>query len=208
MQPVYLGEYMKMIFYPFDLHTWRQMYWPRTLSDPAYFWPLIASIIFWMFGVMSLLKRYTFALGFLWFYIFMLPVMNLLIIVNSPVLEHWLYNPYMGFCIFIFGWIKYFIGRRVLLAKAGGIVFGVTALFLIHQTVMQNQTWKDEVRLFEHTTKYVKRDPLLYTNLGVAYAELKEFDKAEAAFKEAIALDSGYQDARDNLRLLGKKRTE
>ncbi len=202
IQPVYFAEYMKMIFMPINLHVWRQLYFPRQFSDPVYLTSFIVFLCLLISVYYSFRKSKVYLFGFVWFLLFLIPVLNFFVIVNSPALEHWLYIPLMGFVIFLFGWIRDYLPRQKskILILQGALLSAV--VLLTGFTFRQNKIWKDEVTLFEYTTRFVTRDPTLYSSLGVAYAERKRFDKAEQAFKRALALDPNYQDAVYNLRML------
>lgn len=203
IQPVYFGEYLKMIFWPFGLHFWRQLYFPRTFFEPAYFVPFLTFLVLVAAAIGSYRKSRVAFFGFLWFIIFLFPVLNLVIVVNSPVLEHWLYLPLMGFLIFAVQiLLDVMIRENRNRSKYFEAFFVLTIILLIPLTWKQNQTWKDEKTFFEYTTRFVTRDPLLYTNLGVAYCQANENDKARKAFMKALELDPEFQDARTNLKIL------
>lgn len=206
IQPVNFFEYMKMIFWPAGLHTWRQVYFPSDFFEPRYFWPFTTFVLFLALVFRALKKGREGFFGAFWFGAFLFPVMNLAVIVNSPVLEHWLYMPLMGLVIFILS----AIGRERLERAASGwwakpAVWGIAAV-LGAVTFAQCMTWKNEITLFEHTTRYVTRDPLLYNNLGTAYAEKGDLEKAEQAFRRALAVDPQYGSAVHNLEKLMRQK--
>ena len=128
-------------------------------------------------------------MGFLWFLLFLLPVLNLFLMINRAVLEHWLYIPAMGFVLFIFalpGDLRW---------RASKVWFYALPLVLSlsYLTFRQNSIWKDEIVLFENAEKHVKTDPQIYQNLGIAYAEAGRYSEAEKAFDRALAIDPGNE---------------
>lgn len=206
MQPVYLFEYFKMIFWPFDLHFWRQIYFPTKFSDPRFLTPFIAFCSYlgltW-FLFRNSLKAF---LGTAWFILFLIPVLNLFVIVNSPVLEHWLYIPYMGIVLVVAVVWHSKMNRTLEHKIVSSIASMALLLFLSYRSIEQNKVWKDDLALLEHTTKYVKYDPTVYNYLGTTYLKLQRWEDAEKAFLTAIEIDPKYVPAKSNLMLARQKR--
>ncbi|HTL69721.1 MAG TPA: tetratricopeptide repeat protein [Candidatus Eisenbacteria bacterium] len=204
MQPVYYGHYMRMIFFPSNLHTWRQLRWPHEFTDPGYFWPFLAFAALAAVCAWTAARSRPYAAGVFWFFLSLLPVINLLVIVNSLVHEHWLYNPLMGLTLVLFGvlWERVFRGNVKAMAAVALPVVAVLGAVAFRQ----NLVWKDEITLFEHTIRYVTRDPLIYSNLGVAYVKNNQPEKAEWAFHKALEIDPQYENALYNLDLLRRQR--
>ncbi len=207
IQPVYFMNYFQMIFIPVGLHTWRQIYFPKSLSDPVYLFSLFLLAAFFVAVFFGFKKNKTVLFGFIWFILFLVPVLNIFMLLNRPVLEHWLYIPLMGFSLFFFLLIKIVLlkdnlNKRIFLGCA---VVVISALMFL--TFYQNQTWKDEIVLWEHTTRYVKEDALPYYNLGVAYLEKGEMDKAESLFIKTLEINPNFEEARYNLDVMKHKRT-
>ncbi len=94
--------------------------------------------------------------------------------------------------------------RRGLAAVAAG----AAALVFSAATVMRNADYASEVALWDATSRgpYVK--PRAFNNLGVAYLGERRWGEARVAFERALALDSGYAKARENLeRAVAAQRT-
>jgi tetratricopeptide (TPR) repeat protein len=63
----------------------------------------------------------------------------------------------------------------------------------------QNNMHAEALKAFETALKYVPNEPDVYNNIGILYINLKDYQKAEQAFKKALEIDPGYEKARQNL---------
>ncbi len=212
IQPVYLAEYVKMVLWPAGLHHWRELYFPRQFFEPAYFAPFLIFTAA-LFAVWRSFKSGPgVGMGLVWAAMFYTVIQNLFFLSNSPVKESWLYLPLMG----VLWWAAAAAsaagkwtreqGWGSAPARAAVIAALVLAAALGAAAWHQNRVWKDELTLFEHTSRHVRRDPMIFSNLGVAYAKLGRFDQAEAAFRKALAIDPADLNANFNLELLAKDR--
>ncbi len=195
MQPVYLAEYLKMILWPVHLHIWRQVYFPKHFLEIAYFIPLFISLSSGVFIFKSRRRSPEAFFGFLWFFIFLLPVANLLTVVNSPVAERWLYLPFMGMILCVLSVIKAYLPAENF-QRFPSKVFAVPLLVLM--AFMSNshaRTYRDDLAFFEYTTNYVS-DPDLYFSLGSAYQKRGMSAEADQAYRQALELEPRYEKLR------------
>lgn len=51
----------------------------------------------------------------------------------------------------------------------------------------------------QEAARYLPKDPAVFNNLGLAYANKGEFNRAEESFRRALQLDARFNDARLNL---------
>lgn len=77
---------------------------------------------------------------------------------------------------------------------AGGFVAMCAVL-----TVMQNQHWKSSIALWENVTDKHPKDALSWSNLGLAYDDLENYEQSVKAYEKAIQVDASYFDANYNL---------
>ena len=199
-QPLYFWEYFKMIFLPAGLHPQRQVFYPKDFFDARYFFPFLAFLASLAIGWTSYKSNKKAFFGYLWFLVFLLPVLNLLVVVNGSVMEHWLYLPLMGFVLCLLCWVDDFLSSGRLSFLWVWLASAVILTAFAFGTYHQNKIWKDDVTLFEYTTRYVKNDPVLYNELGVAYDMQGRKDAAEEAFGKALELDPTFKEAALNLR--------
>lgn len=208
MQPVYFMEYFKMIFTPVNLHMWMQVYYPRNFSDPRYFSAFLSFGAMIAGGIISWKKSRQAFFGLAWFILFLLPVLNLFIIANSPVLNHWLYIPLMGFLLFLFYLLRIFLPGDLFLKIPFQLAAAALIILLGVMASAQSMVWKTEISTFEHISKFVTRDPLIYNNLGTAYIEKGRWQEAKQAYEKALKLDPSYKSADFNLKLLKQSHPE
>jgi tetratricopeptide (TPR) repeat protein len=72
--------------------------------------------------------------------------------------------------------------------------------------LVRQEKWSEAEQLFRRLTQTGGRVPSYWGNLGVCLMMQSCYDEAEAALKEALALDPDYPIARDNLRKLAEAR--
>ena len=163
-----------------------------------------------------------FAFG--WFFINLLPTSNI-VPVSGLLYEHWLYLPLVG--IFLVGaifleklWQK--LGhpnsappssdghRRTSATRMRPPEFKyylkwpLIILLIIYLgffsvlTIKRNFDWHDPITFYEKNLKYVSV-PREYNNLGNAYADKGEYEKAIAQYQKAISLSDIYPQVHYNL---------
>ena len=151
-----------------------------------------------------------------WFFLFIMPVMNIFPISGSPMAERYLYIPGMGVALFAGALYLRHEGRKWTRAVGAMVLVSFAVL-----TFMRIPVWKNDEVLYTHmteagaesykgwynlgVTKYeqgdlaearrlweltirVKPDMFtVYNNLGVIYEETGDFVKAEAAYRKVLS---------------------
>lgn len=193
--PLYLG----LLFAPINLHIERGA---ELLAAPTS-WLLVTAGIALFIGlftiaVRSLKRQLVVSFGILWFFVTLVPMSGVIAISNSPMREHWLYLPLIGFFISV-GWIMTRIANKYHLRKAIAMTAGLFLVFLAALTIQRNFDWRDEFTFFNKTLKYVPNSYLTLTNLGNAYTKIKNYETAEVMFQKAIAVSPDRPTAYYNL---------
>ena len=80
---------------------------------------------------------------------------------------------------------------------AGSI--GVIALILIPVTWHHNAVWESPIALFRHILDYEPKSAKVYNNYALALFAGKQWDKAEEAYRKAIAISNQYAETHHNL---------
>lgn len=160
----------------------------QSILDPE---TLAAIVMIGIIGVIGWKVRKKIPLasfGIGWFFITLLPASNI-IPVQELMAERYLYIPSFGFLLAFLGCIRYGItleNNRI--AKRMLVVGGVALIFLYSVlTIARNAVWATPITLWEDTVKKSPTGEIAYYNLGNAYREKGEFDKAIDAYRRAIA---------------------
>lgn len=133
-----------------------------------------------------------------WFGISLLPVLNVVPIINEYSLiltaEHFLYLPLVGIVIFIVGlghWgASRMPGRRQGVCAAAAV--GVLGLIFLGTTMRQNTVWAGEIPLLERTVRFEPGFGRARMLLAGAYYRNGEYAKSIAEFRRALDIMEGY----------------
>lgn len=199
-----VASYIKLSFFPVNLnadYVVPLVTYPREGSFILSVTFLIS--IFIIFAIVCKM-RHIFAFWMAWFFITLLPVMNILPIGNVMA-ERYLYIPVMGFCV-AKGILIYRITDRTLSPRAiplRRIVQLVLVTFMIggygFSIIGKNANWRDELTLW---TKTIVRSPNSYRahcNLGNVYMESGLTEKAQGEYQTALRINPADANVHTNL---------
>lgn len=145
-------------------------------------------------------KRKELAWGFLWFAAAHAPGTGFFGATNALFLEHWMYLPSIGLFLGLgHAAAKALEGRSRTVSLAALAAVSAFALTMVYKTHEQNKVWKTPVSLYTNVFDNGEVSPRAYDNLGLYYADIKEFDKAIDSFHKAIAVGDVYPEPRFNL---------
>ncbi|MBI3314842.1 MAG: hypothetical protein HYZ86_02715 [Candidatus Omnitrophica bacterium] len=190
--PRTLLTYGKIIAWPDDLHYYRNT---DILAPNAWAFALLGLIIltgFWWFRRLNANDKRTVVFGAGWFFLFLLPVLNVVPLINeySFILtaEHFLYLPIIGVlligAVVLSRWTVSSSVRKGLFAVVFA-AFGVT-------TIGQNTFWKGEVPLFERMVRFEPRFGRGHILLAKAYDADHRYDLAKRHYMIALDIMQGY----------------
>jgi protein O-mannosyl-transferase len=184
-----LAFYLKTFIWPTELRLSHQF--PRTNFGEGGF--LVGLVILGVLVAMWMRSRQNkiIRLGWAWFWIFLLPVLNLFFLLHGPVAEHWLYNPSIGFFMVITAFLT-LSPRPALLKRFAEPLLATMLLAFALTTFHANTFWKNEITLYENILKYTSHRSDIFHNLGVAYGREGMKDKAKAALDKAKEIDAYY----------------
>ena len=190
--PRTLLTYLKIIVWPDDLHYYRNT---DILAPNAWAFAALGIIVlagFLFFRRLHADDRRTAAFGAGWFLLFVLPVLNVLPLINeySFILtaEHFLYLPIVGILI-----IGALIASR--LATSPWIRKGLFAVIFaacVAVTIRQNTFWRGELPLFERMVRFEPdfgRGHLLLAN---TYYVNRQYALAQEHYFIALKIMQGY----------------
>lgn len=196
-----LSIYYGLLIFPHNLHMER-FFEPVTLITPFLTFIFLISLGLIVFSLWRFKSNRLYLFGTGWFFIALAPTSNILIPINRILYEHWLYVPLIGFFIFLTAFLKeavlmlkniypaFFKLRYFLLAP----IIGYLAFFCV-LTIERNSDWRNPIIFFNNVLKYNEKSLLAWNNLGMAYADESEFEKAKHAYERAIALDEKNESA-------------
>jgi tetratricopeptide (TPR) repeat protein len=145
-------------------------------------------------GLYLLRKMPMISFGILFFFISLLPVLNIVPTMNFMA-ERFLYSS--SIVLSLFGaalWIKYYSDRNKNLASA---LFIVVILIFSYLTVNRNYDWNNNDTLFLSADG--KPGVVTYVNIGNIFANNNQIDRAEIYYRKAIDLKQESVLANNNL---------
>ena len=185
-------NYIRILFLPFELH----MEYGNPLFEFTNSKVILGGILFALLAVYAIIKRKEarfVSFSIFWFILSLLPSSNIYPI-GAYMAEHWLYVPSIGFFLLLAKGIMSLHSYRI------GVLVTVSLLaFYSFVTVHQTDYWKELIPFYERTLKYNPDSPRLLNNMGVAYHDKGENEKAIEAYRKAIDLDPRYFETFCNL---------
>jgi Flp pilus assembly protein TadD len=145
--------------------------------------------------------------GWFWYLVTLVPVIGLVQVGTQGMADRYTYVPLVGLFVALSWGAPELLARMalrrlwVVLALAGsaaGIALGVCA----HG---QTAYWRDSVTLFEHALTVTTDNAVAHSNLGRAYLERGDFDRAMAHGREVIRIEPTAADGHFNLGVILEK---
>ncbi len=194
-----LTTYFGLLFYPHNLHMERSLplatnfFSQPVLLGFSLFVVLLAFIIyFWK-------KQPVVSFGLLWFLIGLAPTSNILVPINGLLYEHWLYLPMIGFWLALFALAAHAIPNKRYFWIPAFAGMTIWFLFLSVTTIVRNRQWHDPIRFYNQTLEYAPNSYRVVNNLGMAYADSNNYEKAIEMYSRAIQVDPTVQVGYHNL---------
>lgn len=154
---------------------------------------LFLAVIFLVYKFRKLSTEVNF--GILFFLVSVSVYLPLISVGDSIISERHSYIPYIGL-FFIFAYFIYSATVKYKKLKFAFfvlfiLVLGITGYF----SNQRSKVWANSVTLWSDVVKKNPEAPLAYVNLGDSYAELLNYNLAEANYTKAISLNSEYAHA-------------
>ncbi len=200
-----LPAYLSLLFWPTGLHMERNFpVFTSWLTWPTVLGTIILLLAFWGWFRERKNPIRPYSLMGLWFFAAHIPHTGVLLPVNSLFLEHWLYFPSIGF--FLGGARRLSSLKKV--PRWSPVLVGVIAANLAVLTFQQNRVWADPITFYEHILSHTRGTQRVHNNLGMAYSDAGQDDKAIEQYLKAIAIRDNVPHAHHNLAELYMKRGE
>ncbi|MDI6603375.1 MAG: tetratricopeptide repeat protein [Patescibacteria group bacterium] len=203
-----LTIYFGLLFWPFNLHMERTVEIATSLNS---FSVIFGGFIFLGLLILAFTKFKRFPIlsfGILWFFIGLAPTSNLLIPISGLLYEHWLYLPLIGIFLILF-WLGEIVAQKYNLQKILLSLLIIFLVFLSILTINRNKDWQNPITFYNQTLKYTPTSYRVINNLGMAYADRGNHQKAEETYKRAINLDPlnpvAYHNLGNTYRATGKR---
>jgi len=196
--------YLYKIIWPVRLSSHYAFPQPLALSHPMVLGGVIGTCVLIVVLVVSLVwTRVVFA-GWLFFFVAILPTMQIVGFSDVIASDKFAYMPSVGLLMVMAFWLVRLAGgegernvavRRALLcavvAIAGGAEMIATQRYLVH--------WRDTVTFTKHMLSLTPNVAPMHNHLAIALVGEGEFEEAMRHYRRAIEIRPGYSKAYNNL---------
>lgn len=196
--PMAIFHYLKLLLFPVSLSA---DYAPYDFLTLPHTHILILANLFFLFPLVFLIKAdrgkyYVSKFGLCWFFITLLPVMNI-IAIGNPFAERYLYIPAAGFILFVTSSLS----QTETIRKRGIIMVIATPLILIFSilTICRNTTWRNDQSLWQNTILKAPFSYRPYLNLSDVFIKNKDYNNALLMLKETLDIKPDSAIALNNL---------
>ena len=211
-----LGDYARLMVFPWNLHMERTVVDPGTWRTNADWRKAIGIEYLSILGLVSLgVFVYGAAksgpgqririFGTAWFFASYLPISNIAQL-NATVAEHWLYLPSVGVLVFVAGCLLDMAShwRRLINCAATIAVIALGA-----RSFIRSSDWLDEETFYKRTLAAGGISGRVAVNLAQVYARSHNYAEAEKILRRVVQLSPDYPVGRNTLAALlnleGKK---
>ncbi|MEK7794639.1 MAG: tetratricopeptide repeat protein, partial [Candidatus Hydrogenedentota bacterium] len=205
------AAYITKAIYPFELAV---LYPHRVGAIPMSIVALSASMIVIVSTASVLLLRRApwFAVGWFWYFVALVPVIGLIQVGDQAIADRYTYIPLIGLFIAVVWGLHRLLSMPIVqepalnkgeLGSIGVRVFVIALLVLLTvQARVQVGYWRDSITLFERCIEVTKTNGPAHNNLGRAYHDGGDLEKARIHYQQALVDSPGLVIALNNLGLL------
>ena len=201
--PQVIMRYIQILFVPFNLSVDHSV-GIASFAEVIFFSVIVALVVY--FGFMLRKKSKLASFGVFWFFITLLPVMNI-VPIQRMMAEVYLYLPSVGFCVFL-AWL---IGKVPKMKFRNAKICYILILIVVLGSysvisINRNTIWKDEFSLWNNAVKTNPSSSKVHSNLALELDERGFVDEAIEEYKESIRLNPNRAKTYFNLGIsYGKK---
>ncbi|MDP2921197.1 MAG: tetratricopeptide repeat protein [Candidatus Omnitrophota bacterium] len=187
--------YIRILFVPFN----QNLDYDYAISKSLFELPVLASLFVLIFilaaAVRAFAKYRLVSFGIFWFFVTLLPESGI-IPLRDVIFEHRLYLPMAGYCFFMSGIVYYARYRKIFRPMVMALIIAIVSYSMM--SYIRNFAWRNEVSLWEDVTLKSPNKARGYINLGNAYKERGDFNRAAYNYERALNIKPDY-DAYNNL---------
>ncbi len=174
--------YLRVFLLPYNLHLSYQF--PRpSFADASFLMGLLLFLVLFCLAWLSRKKLPVF-FGWVWFCVFLFPILNLFFLLYGPMAEHWFTDASIGLLIMLFTYYFHSWKVSALFKKISEGVLAICLVAYAMTTFHTNFFWKDNITFYENNLKYADYRADLHHNLGLAYSKKGMLNKAEEQFEK------------------------
>jgi len=202
-----VAEYLRLLVFPHPLGV--DFYYAHKIPfTPSFTLTCLAATGLWLtvlaFAITALRRAPLVALGTLWVFVALLPVLNI-IPIGVLMGERLLYLPSVGFCIAVGA------GAALLLrvawpprpVVAAGVA--VVVLALAAKSLVRNAEWRTALTLYEAEVRKTPTDATLNNNLAVEYTARGQYDLARQRLEVVLRVAPWFWRAHVNMGIVAHR---
>lgn len=158
----------------------------------------ILFIVIAIFCVRNMKRNKPVAAALFYYVITLAPVIGIVKVGDIAAADRYMYLPSLGpFLLIGIGTAHYFAPT---FRKAAWIIIpGIILCLFVVMTVSQITIWRDSISLWSHEISIFPDVSLPYYNRGVAYSDLRKYEKALSDLGKAVEINPDYMEAYNNL---------
>jgi tetratricopeptide (TPR) repeat protein len=189
--PQIIVTYLKVMVIPYNLTVPYYIKMPVGIDSEMLMYTALLILII---ACIYYFRRFR-ALSFcaLWFFVSLLPVLNIIPLGETVAAERYIYIALAGFAIFLGAVSERFHNRYSLAA-----LILISVLFSI-VVINRNPVWQNDFNLFSDGVKKSPDSPFVHNNLGVLYLDRGRTNDAMNEFQISIKLKPDYHKSHNNL---------
>lgn len=190
--PLVIWKYIGLLFWPVDLSLFHATHMVKSPLDVRFILPFVG-LIGLAFGLWQLRGSLLARFGILWFFINVLPVLNLSAFGEEfLVQERYVYIPSIGFSLLVaVGLTKIPLEKWLPLGRgrsAQTAMVGVLVLLLAGKSFAQNTSWENDMTVWVHGVEMAPDQSMSHYILGHKFLDQGDYVKAAQELEEFLKL--------------------
>jgi tetratricopeptide (TPR) repeat protein len=195
--PVAYVTYIRQAIWPLDLAA----LYPYPEAIPV--WKSLGAALVLALATVAVLRQWRrapyLAVGWGWFLGILAPVIGMLQVGAQPHADRFMHLPIVGLGLMTAWSASDLMAARPRFRHAIVAVATTLTLAWAGLALAQIATWRDGVTLWTHAVEVTTSNYRAQTNLGFAWAEAQEPERALAAYRRALAIKGDFPPARNYL---------
>ena len=195
-------RYLGLLLFPLRLsydYSYNQIPMLDSLVDPRALAVLAGSLALVVAGAVAYQRSRTLFFAIAFFLVTFSIVSNLVVPIGTVMGERLLYLPSVGFCLGLALALRALADRLPLSPDAARIAFGIALAILVAlhgaRTLVRNQDWASDERLFLHDLAVSPGSAKVQNNVGVVLVAQGQIEAGIEHFRKTIAIDPRHSGA-------------